>query len=192
MIEWWMNETTMNTFCSVNCVDIFRTNRSNDNGQRPQFSTTAAGGPMPVIQSVSSLAGAGEPPAQPDRLPTQPLPAAQLGSSPPAVQQVAAQGWMLFQKFPHFKIDFLSSRLFNSRIVSAMSSPRSGPDDPRDGEGHDGAHPRASGGAEQGDAHEAVHADQGYLVQASHYDQVRREAFKSTSIIKVGRAVDRF
>ena len=73
-----------------------------------------------------------------------------------------------------------------------MSSPRSGPDDPRDGEGHDGAHPRASGGAEQGDAHEAVHADQGYLVQASHYDQVRREAFKSTSIIEVGGAVHRF
>ena len=82
--------------------------------------------------------------------------------------------------------------IFNSRIVSAMSSPRSGPDDPRDGEGHDGAHPRASGGAKQGDAHEAVHADQGYLVQASHYDQVRREAFKSTSIIEVGGAVHRF
>ena len=172
MIEWWMNETTMNTFCSVNCVDIFRTNRSNDNGQRPQFSTTATGGPMPVIQSVSSLAGAGEPPAQPDRLPTQPLPAAQLGSSPPAVQQVAAQG-CYFKISLHFKVGFKSFRHFKARIVSAMSSPRSGPDDPRDGEGHDGAHPRASGGAKQGDAHEAVHADQGYLVQASHYDQVR-------------------
>ena len=33
---------------------------------------------IPVIQSVSSLAGAGEPPARPDMLPTQPIPATQL------------------------------------------------------------------------------------------------------------------
>lgn len=91
MIEWWMNETTMNTFCSVNCVDTFRTNRSNNpaNGQQSQASTATQA--MPVIQSVSSLAGAGELPAQPDRLPNQPVPASQLGSSPPAVQQVTTQ-----------------------------------------------------------------------------------------------------
>ena len=52
-----------------------------------------------------------------------------------------------------------------------------GPDDPGDGEGHDGAQPRASRGAEQGDAHEAVHADQGHLVQTPHYDQVRSRTF---------------
>ena len=38
---------------------------------------------MPVIQSVSSLAGAGEPPARPDLLPNHPIPATQLGVTPP-------------------------------------------------------------------------------------------------------------
>lgn len=33
---------------------------------------------MPVIQSVSSLAGTGELPARPDRLPTEPVPPAQI------------------------------------------------------------------------------------------------------------------
>ena len=49
----------------------------------------------------------------------------------------------------------------------------SGPDDPRDGEGHDGAHGGAGRGAEQGDAHETLHADQGHLLQAPHHDAVR-------------------
>ena len=99
MIEWWMNETTMNTFCSVNCVDIYRTNRSNSAGaeQSAHAQISTQTGTMPVIQSVSSLAGAGDLPAQPDRLPTQPLSVAQLGSSPPAAaaaaqQQIAPQG----------------------------------------------------------------------------------------------------
>ena len=103
MIEWWMNETTMNTFCSVNCVDIYRTNRSNtaDQTAHAQISTQTGMAAMPVIQSVSSLAGAGDLPAQPDRLPTQPLSVAQLGSSPPAAaaavaqQQIAPQGCLL-------------------------------------------------------------------------------------------------
>ena len=37
--------------------------------------------PMPVIQSVSSLAGAGDLPARPDRLPTEPVPASQIQQS---------------------------------------------------------------------------------------------------------------
>merc|ERR1719188_1953400 len=83
----------MNTFCSVNCVDIYRTNRSNATAaEQVQISTQtqATAGAMPVIQSVSSLAGAGDLPAQPDRLPTQPLSVAQLGSSPPAAAAAAA------------------------------------------------------------------------------------------------------
>ena len=35
-------------------------------------------GSMPVIQSVSSLAGTGELPARPDRLPTEPVPQVQI------------------------------------------------------------------------------------------------------------------
>ncbi len=35
-------------------------------------------GSMPVIQSVSSLAGTGAVPARPDRLPTEPVPQAQI------------------------------------------------------------------------------------------------------------------
>ena len=48
---------------------------------------------IPVIQSVSSLAGAGEPPARPDMLPTQPIPATQLPATtiqPTTIQQQQA------------------------------------------------------------------------------------------------------
>ena len=38
---------------------------------------------IPVIQSVSSLAGAGMPSARPDTLPTQPVPPSQLSPAPP-------------------------------------------------------------------------------------------------------------
>ena len=58
---------------------------------RPPNSTSSGTSmDIPVIQSVSSLAGAGEVPSRPDMLPTQPIPATQLGGSfgptPPPMQ----------------------------------------------------------------------------------------------------------
>lgn len=56
-------------------------------------SSTSMADSIPVIQSVSSLAGAGEPPARPDMLPTQPIPATQLPATtiqPTTIQQQQA------------------------------------------------------------------------------------------------------
>lgn len=95
MIEQWTNESQMNTFCSINCVDMFRKNKPPSttgggfNGQTQAVTTAFAA--MPVIQSVSSLAGAGDIPSQPDRLPIAPLPAYQLPPQQPPQIQIQTQ-----------------------------------------------------------------------------------------------------
>ncbi len=60
MVEAWANETDVNTFCSVNCSGLFRTNKgSQPEPTRASASTSTSStssSAMPVIQSVSSLA----------------------------------------------------------------------------------------------------------------------------------------
>lgn len=76
-------------FSSVNCFN-FHNNKtagqpaagSQWNGiQAAKQAASQQSSPMPVIQSVSSLAGTGELPARPDRLPTEPVPPAQIQQS---------------------------------------------------------------------------------------------------------------
>ncbi len=103
MIERWTNEKTSFVFCSLNCLGNSRppaalpaiippplaaaASAAAPTPWRPPTvtlapptiptvddSTQVSGGGMPVIQSVSSLAGESLPPSQPDRLPLQPVP----------------------------------------------------------------------------------------------------------------------
>ncbi|TRY76975.1 hypothetical protein TCAL_11562 [Tigriopus californicus] len=84
MIEHWSSQDRHCMYCSVNCMKLHLS------ATRPQelkelshagnkgSSRGSTDEEMPVIQSVSSLAGTGELPAQPDRLPTMPIPTSQL------------------------------------------------------------------------------------------------------------------
>jgi len=90
-------------FCSVNCLRLQQSGGSagvqKSKGSQPVVVSTATGTStnstshvsnasgadtsIPVVQSVSSLAGAGMPSARPDTLPTQPVPPSQLSPAPP-------------------------------------------------------------------------------------------------------------
>jgi len=101
MIEKFQNGIAKH-FCSVNCLRLQQSGGSagvpKSKGSQPMVVSTATGTStnssshvsnagtdtsIPVIQSVSSLAGAGMPSARPDTLPTQPLPPSQLSPAPP-------------------------------------------------------------------------------------------------------------
>ena len=65
-------------FCSINCLKSYIAKQST-----PATTTVSTGtGSGLVIQSVSSLAGAGQPGPRPDTLPTEPLPPGQLPQAP--------------------------------------------------------------------------------------------------------------
>ena len=73
MIEKWMNEKEHFIFCSVNCCNNHE-NATKTGNWTGSAAGTASGG-MPVIQSVSSLAGTGD---LPSNQPSQPVPTAQM------------------------------------------------------------------------------------------------------------------
>ncbi len=82
MVEKYFTKEKPEHFCSLNCFKSYSTKIANN-----AAATSAASSPGLVIQSVSSLAGAGQPGPRPDTLPTQPLPPNQLPSSGSPQQQ---------------------------------------------------------------------------------------------------------
>ena len=89
MIEKWSDEKTHFIYCSLNCLKFHNATKSTWNGSSsstPSSSTSSvtSTSTMPVIQSVSSLAGTGAIPSHPDRLPQTPIPPSQL--TPVSVQ----------------------------------------------------------------------------------------------------------